>query len=341
MDGWWTRIWRNERGMALLITIMTIALLVVLTVQFQKSTWNRFLAAHNYRTETLLNTIADSGISIAIAVLRNDATVNETDSWHDNWARLETEPLDDLFPAGTLKIKVYDLSGRFPINNLVEREGDGEESVDAPTAMENRNILQRLLLSGVFPVENETEATSIVHAIVDWIDEDDLESDYGAESSYYQSLEKPYSCRNQPARYIEELLLVRGVTPALLFGTDTSPGLADFLTVYGSDGRININTASPLLIQSIEPLINNELVERLDSYRKDKDNEEQLANPGWYRNISGWPGDIVINDRIVTSKSTFFLVRATGSLDTLSRTIAASAERVSADEVNLLVKKME
>lgn len=60
----------------------------------------------------------------------------------------------------------------------------------------------------------------VADAILDWIDEDDEPRDFGAESEYYTTLDPPYAPRNGPLVSVEELLLVRGVTPALLFGHD-------------------------------------------------------------------------------------------------------------------------
>lgn len=335
---WRTPDLRSERGMALLITIMTVALLTAVTLQYHKTTWDKYLASRNYMAGTQLTAIADSGIEIALAVLQNDAA-GEVDTLHDSWAVLAKEPFADLFPTGTLKLRIDDLSGRLPINNLVQRTGSRQGQVDQAIA----KVLTNLLLSGAFPeVEDETAAKGIVDAIVDWIDEDDRESDNGAENSYYESLSKPYSCKNKPLDYIEELLLVRGITPALLFGAGKNVGLAEFLTVYATDdGKINLNTAAPLLIKSLEPLIDDNEIEELDEFRKAKENEEQLANVRWYRNIKGWPGDIVLNENMLTTKSTFFQVTATGTFDTLSRRVMANIARISPDEVNLLVRKME
>ncbi|OGR15879.1 MAG: hypothetical protein A2X81_14005 [Desulfobacterales bacterium GWB2_56_26] len=342
---WRTPDLQNEQGMALLITIMTVALLTAVTLQYHKTTWDKYLASRNYMAGTQLTAIADSGINIALAVLQNDAAASEIDTLHDSWAVLEKEPFRDFFPTGTLKIRIDDLSGRLPINNIVQRTGSsgGQGQVSQAAARENRNILNRLLLSGAFPmVEDETMAKGIVDAIVDWIDEDDRESDYGAENSYYESLTKPYSCKNKQLDYIEELLLVRGVTPALLFGADKNVGLAEFLTVYATDGKINLNTAAPLLIKSlVEPPIDDNVIQELDEFRKAKENEEQLANVNWYKSISSWPGDITLNESMLIAKSTFFQVTSTGTLDTLSRRMVASVARVSPDEVNLLVRKME
>ena len=60
----------------------------------------------------------------------------------------------------------------------------------------------------------------IADAILDWLDTDDEPRDYGAEVDYYSSLETPYRPRNGPISSIDELLMVRGVMPDLLYGRD-------------------------------------------------------------------------------------------------------------------------
>src|SRR5204863_189714 len=58
---------------------------------------------------------------------------------------------------------------------------------------------------------NMTE--EIADAIIDWIDADDNPRPNGAESATYSGMTPPYRCKNGPLDSIEELLLVRGVTP--------------------------------------------------------------------------------------------------------------------------------
>ena len=73
----------------------------------------------------------------------------------------------------------------------------------------------RTLLMGI-PGMTESEAD----AILDFIDPDDEPREYGAERDYYAQLPVPYAPVNGPLQSIEQLLLVRGVTPSLLFGLD-------------------------------------------------------------------------------------------------------------------------
>jgi len=385
--------------MALLITVMTISLLIAVTVQYNKTTWQQFLVANHYKTGTQLRAIADSGINIALAVLQQDGEQKKgaanqigsnpqdtarIDSLLDSWAILDREKFAGLFSSGSLRLKIVDLSGRLQINGLVahkdasqdatqesgatnqdaggqqaNRDGQGEtqqqknggsadttgtnpdSGSDAGTETAIRQTLVNLLLSGYFPIEDETEAKAIVDSLIDWIDEDDKESDFGAESGYYQSLAKPYSCRNGPVQYIEELLLVKGITPELLFGTGEKPGLADFITVYGDDGKVNLNTAPIQVIKSLDLQISDELLEKLGEYRNDTANAENLADLLWYKNIDGWPGDIVLNESLITVTSHYFQITATGEFDTLSRSMVAVAKRTSDNGVMLLRKKTE
>jgi general secretion pathway protein K len=99
------------------------------------------------------------------------------------------------------------------------------------------------------------------------------------------------------------------------------------------------------VIKSLEPLITDDLLVKLDEYRREKDNEENLANSGWYKQISGWPGDIVINESLLSVTSRYFKIIATGRFDTLSRSVVVIAERSSEGEgegqIKLLGKKME
>ena len=96
-----------------------------------------------------------------------------------------------------------------------------------------------------------TEVDIIVDSIFDWKDDNDLHRINGAEEDYYKSLENPYSCKDGPFSTLEELLLVKGMTKDILYGSKDKEegdeeyykGVAQYLTVYGSN-LININTAS-------------------------------------------------------------------------------------------------
>src|SRR5581483_10125205 len=60
----------------------------------------------------------------------------------------------------------------------------------------------------------------VAAAIIDWRDADNAVTPGGAEQDYYLSLQPPYLPRNGPIQTIRELLMVRGISRQLLFGSD-------------------------------------------------------------------------------------------------------------------------
>ena len=93
--------------------------------------------------------------------------------------------------------------------------GISSEVVEEATGTADLQNLGRSLLMGVPGMTED-----VADAILDWIDEDDEPREYGCEIEYYSQLPTPYAPTNGAIQSVEQLLLVRGVTPELLFGMD-------------------------------------------------------------------------------------------------------------------------
>lgn len=90
----------------------------------------------------------------------------------------------------------------------------------------------------------------VTQAILDWVDADaEVRFPNGAEDAYYLKLETPYRAANRPFTDVSELLLVRGVTPAVY------ARLLPFVTVLPAEVAININTAPAEVLMSLAPEI--------------------------------------------------------------------------------------
>jgi type II secretory pathway component PulK len=60
-------------------------------------------------------------------------------------------------------------------------------------------------------------------SIVDWRSYNQADPGQGgAESSYYEQLPEPYYCKNSPFETLDELRLVKGATPEILYGVDVN-----------------------------------------------------------------------------------------------------------------------
>ncbi len=208
--------------MALLMTILIISLILVITLRFNISMRSSLTSASNLQDNIALDYMAKSAFNAARAVLSVDAAESGFDSLHEDWANLAaaSQYISYFFNRGQGGMNITDHSGRLQVNSLLMKK-ENEWVVNE----EQKNVWINLLSAEEFDL-GEEEAAGIVEALIDWIDEDDETLGFGgAESSYYQGLEIPYEPRNGPMEFVEELLLIRGITPDLYHGTGESQAL--------------------------------------------------------------------------------------------------------------------
>lgn len=318
------QILKNNRGVALIITILMMAIIVVLTLHFNSSMRHELYGAVSSRDNILLGYIAKSGYNLAITLLKEDDPAS--DSLQDDWALLEEGSTlsEGLFDDGRFQIKISDLSGRIQINSLVKQDGAYNE--------DQKGIILRLLTSEPFELEPE-EAEDLVDNIKDWIDPDDEPTRFGAEDSYYQALDNPYPCANSRLRSINDMIYIKGITRKLLFGTRETPGLMNFITVFGDPGgRININTADKIIIMAISEEMDSEMAEEILAYRADEDND--LTNLNWYKEALGADEEI-IKPALITIKSAYFEILSTGIRDRAVKELKAVVKRAEGDFITL------
>lgn len=310
------RLLKESGGFALILTILVISLIVALTLQFNASMRSDLYGAANLRDGTQLACIAKSGINFARAVLFKDALDSKVDSLTEAWADAKTLSSASglMFEQGRFEVQIMDHSGRIQINQLVDKEGKYN--------LKEKELISRFLSSEEFGLDSQ-EVGNLIDALKDWIDPDNEVTAFGEESSYYQGLEAAYSCRNGPLEYLEELLFVKGITRELFYGTQEKPGISRFLTVYG-DGKININTADPLVLRSLSDQLDQDMIQEMVAYREDEEND--LKDLTWYKKVPGM-SDIVIDPELVTTSSTYFEIISKGIKETMSKQVKSMIDR--------------
>jgi hypothetical protein len=166
--------------------------------------------------------------------------------------------------------------------------GDGRFTVTLESAESGRNInlLQRDDWLDLFEMANvpSTEWDAMIDCLEDWTDEGDLHKLNGAECDdpFYE--ERGYPVKNAPLDSVEELMLIKGWGPDILYGRAADDeneeiiGMAPLLTVWG-DGRINLNTVGTDLLYSF-PDITEEEVEHLLELRNGEDGEPGTTDDG-------------------------------------------------------------
>ena len=307
-------ILRRDSGAALITVILIISILLAAAVELRRSSISDVYHATNLSDGIKLTCIAKSGFYGAATLLANSKSDYET--LRDDWAHAEDLSIQSksFFTNGRFIVKIEDEKGKIPLNKLVI---DGVLNKDIET------VLLQLLKQPEFKLEGN-KAAEIVDAIIDWIDEDETIHGMGAESSYYATLNPPYSAKNAQLDCIEELLMIRGIDPKLFSGTKEQPGLGQFVTIHGT-GVININTAPKMVLRALDDRITAELADKMDEYRRNKSNN--LASPDWYKNVPGM-GNITIEPKLIeVAKSNFFRIYATGVADKMEQHISGVIQR--------------
>ena len=110
----------------------------------------------------------------------------------------------------------------------------------------------------VFTVSGDAERSRLItEAILDWRGG---ATGPTAFDEYYFTLGPTFRARHASFQEIEELLLVRGMSPELFYGNYTTGadgrlyargGLRDCLSVWGSAGPFDVNTSSPALMEAM------------------------------------------------------------------------------------------
>ena len=321
---------RNDQaGVALIFVLLMISILVVMAIETLRAMQVEEAGARYFQDSFQAEALAKSGVHVTMALLLKDGETNQADHVGELWAQVgqpgsEAIALDEI---GTLEGQVADESGKFPINALVDEKGALRPA--------HGQVLARLLTNPPFQMEAE-EAKALAAAIKDWLDPDDETTEGGgAESEYYQSQEKPHGCKNGPMTSLAELLLVRGMTEPLYYGKEGGPGLKDLLTLY-SGGKINVNTAGPLVLQALlspstPPETAESWVESVIAYRREPMHWDFLGESDWYRNRMVGFSDITLPAELITVQSSYFSVRMTGKVGAGRKTVFACLERRKPD----------
>lgn len=302
----------GERGIALLIVLLTITLLTVVVVEFTQSAEVETHFAISARNGLQAFYLARSGMNVAEALLVVDAQINHNDSNEDLWARpMPPLPVGD----GTVALRVQDEGRRLNLNAML-RDGKIVEA--------RRLVFDRLFRT--MQVDPQ-----VLAAICDWLDDDaDPRSDPpGAEQPYYLGLTPPIVVRNGPMLTMRELLQVRGMTPSLF------AHLEEFITVLPSnDFKVNVNTAPTEVIAALSDGLyaDRGVVDRLIATRR----EAAFTSPTAVGpEVSGWPEAIGGPESgahpggadYVATASDFFRIDAVGQVNDVTRGLVAVVKR--------------
>lgn len=340
---------QNNRGVILLVTLATVTILITVAMSLNRMSRSLIVSTATTRNNMDMLIMAESGIEAGKALLIKDGMESRIDSVQEDWANPEiiSALLSELsFPKGRLSISITDESAKLQVNALViypeaNQFNDNQRAL-WQSFLENRiaHLTDEENQEGV-ELPEDTDPTVIISALKDWIDKGDddaITGLSGAEVDFYQDFSPPYAPRNGPVADIDELLLIKGISPALHYGTSKTPGIKQYSTVHGipataSDltfgGKININTAELPVLTALMPPGAEELAQSIFDYRteaSETDYLHDLSDPKWYKNVPGC-GDLEIDSALITTSSDLFRIVSIAQNDTTITAVSAVLQR--------------
>lgn len=234
------KIYSSQRGIALLTILVMVALATILAATIAKRQTNTSEnTGYLMRQDQSLLYAKSAEAFFSELLIQDSDNGSSIDHLQENWAKpMPAFPVEDGFISGRL----LDESGKFNLNNLLKADGSVDDSA--------RRWFEKLLQRVGLPAE-------LSQAVIDWQDADDETTGaMGAESNYYQGLDPSYLASNTRFHQVEELKLVRG------FEGKNYDLIAPYVTALPEATKINMNTAAPLLLASIDPKLDVKTLEQ-------------------------------------------------------------------------------
>lgn len=288
---------RYRRGVALIVVLWVMVVLSFLCVSFARDMVLEMDGARYFTDDVQAALAAASAVArarIALASYRPDPSDPADALLRDNPEEFRWVPLaggSQGVAAGRAAGRTSDLEradASEAYYSLLGLRYDSDETLTFglidEAAKLNANVASWQSLARLPGMTDE-----VAQAIVDFRDPDSDPLPYGAEDEYYQSLSPARRAKNAPFDTLEELLLVRGVTPEVLYGEDTNRnGVLDPWENDGDasppdddqDGELDRGLADYLTVCSAEPNLNSQGRPRLSLNTTPRDQLRETLSAG-------------------------------------------------------------
>lgn len=305
----------KKRGSALIVALWVILILSLLISSLAFEMKVEANVAAFYRKRVKSQYLAQAGVEWTRAMLAKEVQKSQGDE-------LILEDGDDE----QMVLANINLSRGVGVSGIEKELGEGTFTVDILPEEGRRNVNQLLEedWKEIFDMTGvpQDQWDLLMDCFYDWIDPGDEHRVNGAEKDdpYYE--ERGYEVKNAPLDTVDELLLIKGFSEAIVYGGtpedggEPYTGIANLLTVWG-DGRVNVNTATREVLFTLpgidEWTIDDILAKRsgIDGLTGTKDDgfdsvDEVVAETGL---------DPALRERITTTDRKYLRVVSIGEVD--------------------------
>jgi len=232
---------KRIRGAAIIIAMLIAALAaaVAATVFADQQRWGRTVEYR--RDQVQAQALAMAGLQWARQIVEDDGRRSVIDHLGEPWAlALPPIPMED----GEIRGAIVDAQGRLNINAL---------------GLAGDSTPERIRLASLFARAGLPPAAADI--VSDWIDEDGIAREAGAEDAFYLAQPVLHLAPNAPMTRVTELTGAKEMTPRAI------AGVLPFVSALPAGTPVNVNTAPPEVLAAI---IDNPTPERIEALLADR-----------------------------------------------------------------------
>jgi DNA uptake protein ComE-like DNA-binding protein len=293
----------RRRAVVLFAVLVVVVLLSLAAYQYSELMVAEYHAADSSARALQARAAADSGVWFATALLSNPDNLSSLSGnpW-DNAATFQDVPVSTDSSANSSDDSSSNNGRQMLFSLLSVRDADDPQATSQPYRFGVTDEAGKINLNALLQIDPTGNAGStmlmtlpnmtqdIANSILDWMDPDDTTRQDGGENDYYSTQSPAYQCKNGPFDSLEELLLVKGVTPQLLFGNDRNRnGVLDpGEDIYG-EGQVDRGWLAYLTVYSRESNVDSQGNPRV--YLNDSNLTElntNLTNAGISQNLANF-----------------------------------------------------
>jgi general secretion pathway protein K len=269
-------------GVALVTVLLVVAIATVMTVSMVQEQQGSIHITRGFLSRGQAGQYALGGEELARQILQEDHAEGENrDYLTETWANPE---MHFQFEEGEVNLQITDLQGLFNVNSL--------SSENTLVEIARQRVENLLAAVGADPLLSDR--------IQDWIDEDTSARPAGAEDFDYLVFEPPYRTGNAIVQDVSELGLL-GLEPEIL-----QQIIPFFTALPDAQTQVNINTASPYILQALAPELSFEAAGVLVQRREEQ--EEGFETVQEFLQLPELAGARVVTNGL-SVQSSFFEVR--------------------------------
>ncbi|GAC17924.1 type II secretion system minor pseudopilin GspK [Paraglaciecola arctica] len=225
----------KQQGVALIVVLLIVAIVSVLATEMGSRLQLQVKRASNIKENNQAYWYAMGAEQYARKSIKQ-LMVNDGKVIHleQPWNQEFVYPIE----GGGIQAQLIDMQSCFNLNAL--RVPADNPSGGGEPLLPDRMLAFERLLQNVDPAIPSYNIDILRDSLVDWLDQDDRQTGYGAEDSEYESLQFPYVAANNFMVHKSELRLIHGVEVSWL------RELLKLVCVLPNDSLflININTVS-------------------------------------------------------------------------------------------------